>query len=490
MADSSKVRCPKQDNVEQTSPVNGHAGEANGKPVLQDLPAEDERKKLSVRLAGFPQTDLGNAERFIERCGHIIRYCEAWKKWLIWSGRRWEINKESKIYDRAKFTVRQIRKEANTLADKQQYLALVNWEVRSESKDKIKALIDLASKDTRIQTDPSEMDSDPWLFNCTNGTIDLRAGKLRPHRREDLITKICKVPYLPDALCPQWENTLALFLPDVELVGYVQRVCGRMLAGVIRENILPVAFGDGANGKSTIFGTLLHVFGTDYAMKTSRDFLMSKHFESHPTEMMDLFGKRFVLSVETEKNKTLNETLVKELTGNDVIRGRRMRENTWEFTPTHSLILATNNKPEIQGTDYAIWRRVKLLPFSVVVSDKQAIFDMSDRLTNEYPGILAWLVSGFQAWHERGLEEPACVSNETSKYKDEQDRLPDFLEDTVELNPGKRVKANALYVEYASWTKQAGMIPMSETSFGLAMEKKGYCKHRSNGIWYLNMLLR
>src|SRR5262245_11504483 len=166
---------------------------------------------------------------------------------------------------------------------------------------------------------------------------------------------------------------------------------------------MPIAYGLGSNGKSTILGTLLETFGKDYAMKCPPDMLMAKRNDSHPTDRADLFGRRPVVAIETEAGRLLNETMVKELTGGDRIRARRMREDFWEFSPTHTLMMGTNHKPKIRGTDRGIWRRIRLVPFTVTVDSLQEDRAMPEKLLAERPGILAWCVRGSLDWQARGL---------------------------------------------------------------------------------------
>jgi putative DNA primase/helicase len=200
-------------------------------------------------------------------------------------------------------------------------------------------------------------------------------------------------------------------------------------------------------------------------------------------------GKRLVIAIETEDGKRINESLIKELTGGDYIRGRRMRENTWQYKATHSTILATNYKPIIRGVDHGIWRRVRLVAFSVTLDDSQAVLDMPERLKDEYTGILAWLVRGCMSWRAQGLSEPRCVLEATSTYKREQNRLIAFLEEETE--PGLKVQARPLYVQYCQWMKQGDESPLSEVSFAEGLEKLGKGKKLINGRnWYIGIHLR
>lgn len=263
---------------------------------------------------------------------------------------------------------------------------------------------------------PATLDAHTWWLNVDNGTLDLRNGTLRPHERRDYLTQLCPVAYDPAAKCPTWLQFLETILGrDGDLVVYVQRLVGYCLTGSTREHVLPFLYGVGANGKSTFIGTLLAMLGSDYAIKAPSDLLLAKQ-DTHPTERADLFGKRLVACVEVEDGRRLAESLVKELTGGDRVRARRMREDFWEFPATHKIWLAANHKPTVRGIDLGIWRRIKLLPFTVVIPDDQQDKDLPVKLLDELPGILAWAVEGCRQWLVDGLREPACVRSATGDY--------------------------------------------------------------------------
>lgn len=373
---------------------------------------------------------------------------------------------------------------------------LAQWALTSEKRDKIAAMLHLAEAEKDVVILPEDMDADPWLFNVRNGTLDLRTGQLRPHRREDRITKLADVDFDADARCPNWLATLGKFFdrPDpgakADLIEYFQRLCGYAMTGVVYEQIMPVAYGNGSNGKSTILGALLDVFGSDYAMKCPPDLLMAKKGDSHPTDRTDLFGRRLVVAIESESGRRLNETMVKELTGGDRIRARRMREDFWEFSPTHKLVMATNHKPRITGRDNGIWRRIKLVPFTVTVSGSEANLKMPELLRTEAPGILAWCVHGCLKWQAGGLTEPAEVSEATASYRQEQDVIGVFLEEKIVRIPGIRVKASQLYTAYQAWCQASGEVTMTQTMFGTTLAECGIERIRSGGIWYSGIGLR
>lgn len=432
-----------------------------------------------------PLTDLGNSERFIDQHGDDVRYCYPWKSWMVWDGRRWEEDAGGRAVEKAKLTTRAILKEAADEPDEGRRKSLTSHAAATEERARINAMVELAK--SAIPIKPGDLDRDPWALNVSNGTIDLRTGILRSHRKEDYNSKVCPVAYDPAAKCPLWLQTLNLFFDgDQELIEYFQRLCGYALTGVVHDHILPIAHGKGANGKSTILETLIRMLGTDYAMKAPKDMLMLKKHEPHPTEQATLFGKRLVIAVESAAGKKLDETLVKALTGNDTISARRMHENFWDFQPTHKLILATNHKPEITGTDHGIWRRIKYLPFRITVKGGKADTKVPDRLQAELPGILAWCVGGCLAWQRRNLDdEPAIVREATEEYRAEQDRLGTFLETFTTTGTGHKVEASRLYKKYKDWASGEGEVdePLTQTMFGRQLSEMGFTK-RKNGTYF------
>src|SRR5215208_3150622 len=213
---------------------------------------------------GFNLTDLGNAERFVARHGEDVRYCYPWGKWPVWTGPRWEPDTSGRVHRLAKETVRGIYREAAAAEDEGRRKALAQHATRSEAESKIKAMLELAKSEVPIS--PNELDSDPWLLNVENGTVDLRTGALRKHRREDLITKLAPIEYDPDAHTPGWHATLERVLPNLEIRAFFKRLCGYALTGDTSEHVLAMLYGTGANGKSTVLNALLETVG-DYGMQ-------------------------------------------------------------------------------------------------------------------------------------------------------------------------------------------------------------------------------
>ncbi len=341
------------------------------------------------------QTDLANARRFVRLHGENVRYCHPWNKWFVWDGARWRQDDRGQVEQLAKSVPDSIFIAANANNDP----ATIRFAAKAASAVSIRAMLALATSELGIPVLPTDLNRHPMLLNVANGTLDLRTGRLRPPDRADLLTQLCPVEFHPEAHCTVWDRFLEGILARRQpLIDYIQRLAGYSLTGLTTEQILGILYGVGSNGKTTLLNELLNVLGGDYAMQANRDLLIVKRGESHPTELAALFGKRLVVTIETDDGRRLAEGLVKQLTGSDKITARRMREDFWQFDPTHKVLLATNHKPEVRGTDHAIWRRLRLIPFDVVIPDEHQDKDLPLKLEAERAGILAWAVQGCLAW--------------------------------------------------------------------------------------------
>jgi putative DNA primase/helicase len=387
----------------------------------------------------------------------------------------------------------------------------LQWALESESARRINAMLDLARSEPGVAIKPGDLDRDPWLFNCKNGTLELRAGKLREHRREDYLTKLCPVAYHPDAPCPTWEHLLGSVFPDDEdepdheLIRFVQRSLGRCLTGDVSEQILWIFWGVGANGKSTLLNAIFDTIGSDYCLKAPSDLLMTSRGDRHPTEIASLWGKRLVFASETHQGRRLNEALIKDLTGSEPLTARRMKEDFWTFDPTHKVILTTNHKPRIEGTDEGIWRRIRLVPFTTVFWDPndpnknpaqlpshlRQDKRLGEKLRAEREGILAWLVRGCMDWLRDGLTLPEKVKAATRDFRGEEDTLARWIEECCTTgDESYRCRSQRLYGNYKEWCQRASEEPLSQKYFGPALEERGYPKKTSDGVWYLRIALR
>src|SRR5215207_4109945 len=429
-------------------------------------------------------TDLGNARRLVHRHGRNLRYCWLWRKWLVWDGKRWVKDDTGEVYRLAKETVSSNYREAAAAPNDETRKEIGKHASRSEAGARIKEMVDLARSDVPVM--PDELDTSPDLLNTESGTIDLRTGELREHRHEDLMTKIAPTRYRPDAAAPTWETFLERVLPGEDLRAFVQRAVGYSATGDTSEQCMFINHGGGANGKSTFQEAIAAALG-DYAMRAPTEMLLAKRTDGVPNDVARLKGARFVSASETEEGRRLAESRIKDLTGQDTVTARFMKAEWFDFAPTHKLWLSTNHKPEIRGTDVAIWRRIRLVPWTVTIPPAEQDKKLPIALRHELAGILAWVVRGCLQWWCEGLQAPDEVHKATGEYRAEMDVLAGFLAECCELDTGHWEYAKDLYECYKRWCDENGERPEPQRKFGGRLGERGFQRDRGGsrgaGIW-------
>ncbi|MFO0790468.1 MAG: phage/plasmid primase, P4 family [Pirellulales bacterium] len=469
--------------VRQYAAKHPFAKDWSDSEILRRIDEADVDEGEALTNATFKCTDLGNGERFASQNGGDVRYVTDWGKWIHFDGTHWPVDNTGETYRRAATTIRTIKDEAASVKDPDVADAIEKWAHQSEHVARMDAMLKVARSLRPIPITVGELDSHPWLFNVLNGTIDLRTGQLHPHRRDDYLTRICpiKYPTVGGGDPVLWLEFLnRIFSGNAALIRFMQRLIGMALVGEVLEHVLPIFHGMGANGKSVLLETVCGVFGPDYAMHAPPNLLMASSGDRHPTELADLHGKRFVAAIETADGGRLSEALVKELTGGDSIRARRMREDFWQFRPSHTVVLATNHRPIVRGTDHGIWRRIRLVPFSVVIPDAEQDKELPIKLRAEWPAILRWAVAGCLAWQRNGLQSPPDVLDATANYRTDSDTLGEFLRDRCYVGDGCFVRAGQLFKTYKPWAEDRGERTDTQTRFGLRVVERGFAKRRDS----------
>jgi putative DNA primase/helicase len=439
---------------------------------------------------GFTLSDLGNARRLVALRGRDMHYCHLNKKWYAWSGRHWEVDASGKIERWAKSIVSEIYRQAAESDNFKERESLGKFALQSEAQNRILAMVRLAQSEPGIPVSPVQFDADPWLFNCRNGTIDLRTGELRPHSPADLLTCMAATDYLPDAPCDLYEKFIYRIQADnIDLYEFLQRSLGYTLTGSCREQCLFIMWGSGANGKSTLVNLMARLLG-NYARNTPVETLLARNKGGEiPTDVARLDGPRFVTAKEVDRGRRLSESLVKELTGQDTVTARFLYGEYFDFIPQFKLWLSTNNKPVIRGSDNAIWRRIMFLKFPLELAKEERDEDLPDKLWEEAPGILAWLVRGCLAWQQYGLDAPQEVLDATDEYRAEMDVLQEFLKDRCVVAKELYASASDLYESYGSWADDLGLTEkerLKQRTFGVCLGERGFQKDKTTGgvrIW-------
>jgi putative DNA primase/helicase len=400
-----------------------------------------------------PLTEYGNAQRLVQQHGALIHFDAARGEWLTWTGKRWEVDTGGAVVRLAKKTARSFLIEAKRTPDQATADKLLKHGKASEKANAIAAMLTLTRSEPAITIIAEQRDADPFALNVLNGTIDLRTGELRPHNRDDLLTKLAPVEYDAKADCPLWRSFLNRAMDGNEtLIAYLQRIAGLCLSGDVTVQELFIFHGTGANGKSVWLDTVAGLLG-DYACEAAPSLLTTRSHDEHPTEVADLAGRRLVVASETEEGARLRVQLVKRLTGNARIKGRFMRQDYFEFPRTHKLILVTNNMPMIRETTNAVWRRIRLVPFNVTIPPAEQDPMLLAKLRGEWPAILRWAVDGCLAWQRDGMRTPREVTVATEAYQAEQDPLAEFISARCVVGDDVNVSRAELLAAYQQWSK-------------------------------------
>jgi putative DNA primase/helicase len=445
------------------------------------------RHQLDVmfQCRDYNRTDLGNSQRFVERYGYKAHYCFPFELWFIWNGRKWEMDQHGQSIELGKETVNFIGDEAGKHETETERSHHFKWAGISQSAPRINAMLSLARSSLAIGI--NELDSNPNLISFTNGVLELDTMTFREHRRTDMNTMMMGCGFLPEEKCPKWEWFLdEIFNGNNELIRFVQRALGYTLTASTKERAIFLCWGSGANGKSTLLGTISEVMG-DYSKRTeSSSFTLQKH-EKVRNDLAALKGARFVVASEAGKGRRLDEELIKQLSGGeDTISARFLFKEFFEYKPEFKIWWAFNHKPRVEDSTNSIWDRVKLIPFGITIPQDKRDRSLSDKLRAELPGIAVWMLKGFQEYKEIGLNEPDMVQLATREYREEQDRLSGFLTEKCELDPNAWSAAFDLWIAYLEWCNDNKEQPISKRSFWFelverykrevdrATKKKGY----------------
>jgi putative DNA primase/helicase len=413
---------------------------------------------------GWPAeyADDALALRFTERHWDDLRFTAAWGRWSVWDGCVWKQDETLSVFDRAR---KVCREESAGCQDSR-------VAPRIASAVTVAAVERLARADRRHAATVDQWDSDPWLLNTPGGMVDLRTGAIRPATREDYATKITAAG--PGGECPRWLAFLSRVTNDNrELQDYLQRMAGYALTGVTTEHALFFLYGTGANGKSVFLNTISGLMG-EYARTAPIETFIDSKNERHPTDLAGLQGARLITAVETEDGRRWAESKLKALTGGDRIAARFMRQDFFQFTPQFKLVIAGNHKPGLRTVDEAMRRRFNLLPFTVTVPASERDLELTEKLREEWGGILQWMIEGCLAWQSEGLHPPKIVTDATKNYLASEDVLARWIEDRCESQAAHWTPVAALFNDWRQWAVANGEFVGSQKQFSQNLESRGF----------------
>jgi putative DNA primase/helicase len=457
-------------------------GEKVSAAALDD---EDTSVEVPEEISAPAFSEEGLALAFADRHADELRYVAKWGRWLIYDGRVWKVDETRQVFSLA----RELCREAGNAADKD------HTKQKIASAKTRAAVVALVGEDPRLAATTEQWDTDPWLLNTPDGVVDLRNGQMLEHRRADYMTKMTAVA--PRGDCPRFKKfLLQIFDGDSAMVAYAQRVLGYALTGVTTEQALFFFWGSGRNGKGVLTNTLRGIWG-DYHQTAAMDtFTVSKQ-ERHPTDLAMLRGARLVTSTETEEGTRWAEAKIKAMTGGDPIPARFMRQDFFEYIPQFKLVISGNHRPQLRGVNIAIRQRMNLVPFTVTyyreddpwlaelqkTDPKRAAKLRRDRhleekLKQEWPGILAFMIDGCLEWQRSGLKPPKKVVEATEDYLDNEDTVGAFLEEYCELDPNGEVSSVELFAKWKTYALDNNAFIGSAKQFGGWLAERNIFKDR------------
>ncbi len=452
--------------------------------------ANEEQEKVNKRaLAAYSRselTDVGNCEGFARAYSEDIRYCFPWKSWVVYTSARWSRDEPNLIETLAKRFVKHMYLTGWSAKDAK----LAAWAFRSQARQKIADFLSLARTEPGIPIRPDEFDHDPWLLNLKNGTFELKEDRFRSHRATDFLSKITPIEFDAAALCPLWLGFLDRIMDgNQELIGFLQRAVGYSLSGDTSEQVFFILYGSGMNGKSTFVSTILRLLG-EYAIQIRTESLMEQRFDAVPSDIARMKGCRFVSLQETPAGRVLNESLIKGLTGGDMTTARERYADEFQFWPSHKIWLSTNHRPEIRGTDFALWRRVRLVPFDTRISEGDQDKNLSEKLAEELPGILMWALEGCRDWlFKADLRAPAEVLSATESYRSDMDVLESFFSELCKAEG--HIMGKDLFAAYRGWAEMNKEQVRSNKWFTNRMRERGFRKEKKTaGVLWLGVSLK
>lgn len=450
------------------------------------------------RVVRRPRTEVQHrgqlrmAERFLADHGDTLRHVHG-IGWHEWDGARWLMDEKRVDLHYAVETVKSALRELEDLRGDERD-DLYKDIRKSESASGLEGMVKIASARPPMSVASKELDADAYLFNTPTGTVNLLSGDVTDCSRDNLITKVAGAgldtePDEGDGGAAEWEAFLERILPDKDVRTFVQRFFGYAMLGKVTEHVMPIFTGTGANGKGTLRDALMAAFG-DYAIEVDPAILMESKHERHGAFKMRLRGARLTFCSETEKGKRFAESTMKRLTGGDPIEANLMHKNPITFDPSHALVMLTNHLPAVSGDDPAVWRRILVVPFDVVIPENERDGGLPDRLKKAAPAVLGWVYDGWLDYQDQGLNPPEIIKVRTQEYQASSDVLGRFLNERTLTTPHGTVRARELFNAWTAWCHASGEQPGTEKGFADSLTNRGYAKKDRNvGRVYLGLML-
>lgn len=462
-------------------------------PLKYDINFGTEKEKqVDKSYPARSYDDTGNAQRLLDRFEEIIKYEYASGKFYVYDGKVWKEDRQGYIRKLIDVMIEDMKNEpviSSEDVDEEEAVKLLRKHISSSRSNRSKTNL-LNELKHHVSVLPEEFDQHDLLLNTENGYIDLTSGELYDHDKDKMFGKIASTEYTDTAKADTWTDFLNdIFDGQTDVIRFIQKAVGYSLTGSTKEEMMFILLGSGRNGKSLFINTLGHILG-DYTTNMQAESLMVKKYGGGVNnDIARLQNARFVTSSEPNEGFIFDEGLIKQMTGEDKITARFLRQENFEFEAKFKIWLATNHKPIIRGTDDGIWRRLAVIPFTVQIPEHKVDKDLRWKLLREAPAILDWALEGCLMWQREGLELPAAIKEANMDYRKEMDITDAFIEDQCELGQNYLTPASELYKAYRNWAKENNEYDLGKIEFGKRMKGKFESK-RSNGVKYVGIKVR
>ena len=465
----------------QPNEVADAVGKVFSSPMPSTVFDISEQTNGKQNLTKFSSTDSGNAERVYVYAGQNFRHVTESGQWLLWDGQRWNPDSTGGM---VRLFV-SVMKLTGTQAFELEQLAakaITKHALQSMDANKVSAGLQMLKSILGVSISVNDLDAEPWMIGTSDGMIDLKTGKPITPDSSKLITKKIGTRYDESATCPTWEKFLhTVTNGDTELIQFLQSAVGYTLTGSNREQCLFFLHGSGCNGKGVFSETIKRLIG-DYGQTAPESLFTKDRNQSATNDVARLAGCRMAIAAELEEGSCFAESRIKSLTGGDTITARFLHQEFFDFRPTHHFWISGNHKPTVKGSDLGIWRRIRLIPFTVRISDAEKDPNLADKLAKEMPGILNWALEGCIRWQREGLKTPQCVMHATEEYRIEEDVIGQFLAECTEASSDERVLISSLYEAYQVWAAKGGIkYPLTARLLNKKLEERGNQRAKSDG---------
>lgn len=424
----------------------------------------------------YTYDDTGNALRFRDANAGLIHYNHVDGCWIYWDGVRWASDENGEIKRRADKMLADMAKDLKEMQDDPAYNAYKKHLSRSRSHRGKEGFIAEARHLEGVPVLPSEMDRAGNAFNVRNCLISLKTGKTAEHDKKYMISKLAPVTYDENAKCPRWDRFIEeITCGDKSLQLYLQRMIGYCMTAYTKEQCMFFLYGNGSNGKSVFVDTIAYMLGEYAASCQPETVMMRDRNNTARGDLARLKGARMVVTSEPNDGCRLDEGIVKQMTGGteNKLTARFLYGREFEFSPEFKIVMSTNYKPVIKGTDNGIWRRVRLIPFTAEFTKENRDPQLTEKLRRELPGILNWAIAGAVGWCKEGLPPCAIIDEAGQEYRSEMDRVQQFLDDCTTRSESSSTQASTLYKCYKAWCSEQGdRFPVGSTKFFMELKRR------------------